>query len=75
MKSKKKIMPKIMASVALLAILIGIVGTWALVVIGSFSSSIEESASIVSSQELEKIINSLSWSTQTWWVLSWSTVE
>lgn len=58
MKHRKKLLPKIMAFIALIAIVIGIVGTWALVVINSFWSSNEN----ISQEELQQYIDSLSWS-------------
>jgi len=52
-----------MATIALLAIIIGIVGTGVLVVVSSFSSSGDTE---ISSEELQEYINSLTWSVQSW---------
>ena len=58
MKKKKNIFAKVMAAVALFAIVVGIVGTWILVIVNSFSSpSINETE--ISSEELQKIVENL----------------
>lgn len=59
MKHRKKILPKIMAGIALIAIIIGIVGTWILVIV----SSLWNSSGSISEEELQQYIESLSWST------------
>jgi len=64
MKAKKNIGARIMATIALLAIVIGIVGTGILVIVGSLSSQAVDSE--ISQEELQDYINSLSWSVQTW---------
>jgi hypothetical protein len=58
MKAKKNIGARIMATIALLAIVIGIVGTGILVIVGSLSSQAVDSE--ISQEELQDYINSLS---------------
>lgn len=67
MKKKKNIAVKIMATIALLAIIIGIVGTGALVIIQSISAPSSE----VTQEQLQQYIESLSGSTTigSWQVL------
>lgn len=51
-----------MAAVALFAIVVGIVWTWVLVVVSSFSSSnMQTSQDGYSPEELQEFIESLSW--------------
>lgn len=59
MKHRKKVLPKIMAAIALIAIIIGIVGTWILVIV----SSLWNSSGSISEEELQQYIESLSGST------------
>lgn len=54
---------KIMASIALIAIILGIVGTWALVVVSSLWSSSNSYETEISAEDLKQYIESLSGST------------
>ncbi len=58
MKQRKKLLPKIVAFIALIAIILGIVGTWILVIINSLSHSKQD----ISQEDLQQYIESLSWS-------------
>lgn len=63
MKKKKNMAAKIMASIALIAIILGIVGTWALVVVSSLWSSSNSYETEISAEDLKQYIESLSGST------------
>ena len=53
MKKRKNMAAKIMATIALIAIILGIVGTWALVVVSSLWSSNNSYETEVSAEDLK----------------------
>lgn len=59
MKKKKNIFARVMAAIALFAIIIGIVWTGVLVIVSSFSSNTSSVETEISSDELQEIIESL----------------
>lgn len=70
MKHRKNLMPKIVASIALIAIILGIVWTGALII---FESLFSPSSQELSQEDLQKYIDSLSGVTATWTEDIWNT--
>lgn len=60
-------MAKVVASIALASIVIGIIGTGILVIANSLSSSGQQE---ISADEIQEYLDSLSWSSLSWWVTS-----
>ena len=73
MKYKKRIMPRIVAGVALFAVVLGILGTGVLVLLQVFMPAPSPE---ITQEQLQQYIDSLSWTTvtQSWTELnqSWS---
>lgn len=65
MKKKKNTFARIMAAIALFAIIIGIAGTGVLVIVSSFSSSWTNTWEEISAEELQEFIESLTGTTLT----------
>lgn len=65
MKKRKNIAAKIMAIIALVAIVIGIIGTGVLVIVNSLSQTPQVWQEI-SQEDLQKYVDSLSWSLTIW---------
>lgn len=61
MKKRKNIAAKIVASIALFSIILWVIGTWFLVIVSSPWNEIE-----ISQEELQQLVDSLSWSTLSW---------
>lgn len=61
MKKKEKVLPKIVAWIALLAIVIWIIGTGVLIVFESFFNTTSTPA--LTQEELQQYLDSLSWAT------------
>lgn len=59
MKKRKNTMAKIVAGIALISILIGVVGTGLLVIVNSFTHSWEE----ISAEEIQQYLDTLSGTT------------
>lgn len=60
-------MAKVVASIALASIVIGIIGTGILVIANSLSSSEQQE---ISADKIQEYLDSLSWSSLSWWVTS-----
>lgn len=60
MKRQKNMMAKVVAFIALFAIVIGVIGTWLLVVFSPWDE-VE-----ITPEELQQYIDSLSWSSVSW---------